>query len=102
LANVLENVAPFYVMWDPSDLRTIPMMKATLSKKATIYIYDAYPGGVGYSRKLFYAHDDLLQAAKTLILECKCKSGCPSCVGPVLEVGEYGKESALKLLECVL
>ena len=102
LANVLENVAPFYVMGDPSDLRTVPMIKAPFSKKATIYIYDAYPGGVGYSRKLFYAHDDLLQAAKQLILECKCKSGCPSCVGPVLEVGEFGKGSALKLLGYVL
>ena len=47
-------------------------------------------------------HDDLLQAAKQLILECKCKSGCPSCVGPVLEVGELGKDSALKLLGCIL
>jgi len=102
LANVLENVAPFYVMGDPSDLRTVPMIKAPFSKKATIYIYDAYPGGVGYSRKLFYAHDDLLLSAKQLILECKCKSGCPSCVGPVLEVGEFGKESALKLLGFVL
>ncbi|MDZ7263143.1 MAG: DEAD/DEAH box helicase [candidate division KSB1 bacterium] len=98
LANVLENVAPFYVMGDPSDLRTVPMIKSPFSKRATIYIYDAYPGGVGYSRKLFYAHDDLLQAAKKLILECPCKSGCPSCVGPVLDVGEVGKENALKLL----
>lgn len=102
LANVLENVAPFYVMGDPSDLRTVPMIKATFSKKATIYIYDSYPGGVGYSRKLFYAHDDLLHAAKQLILDCKCKSGCPSCVGPVLEVGELGKNSALKLLGCMV
>ncbi len=102
LANVLENVAPFFVMGDPSDLRTVPMIKAPFSKKATIYIYDAYPGGVGYSRKLFLAHDDLLHAARKLITECKCKSGCPSCVGPVLEVGEFGKKSALKLLELVL
>lgn len=102
LANVLENVAPFFVMGDPSDLRTVPMIKAPFSKKATIYIYDAYPGGVGYSRKLFLAHDDLLQAAKKLIAECKCKSGCPSCVGPVLEVGEFGKHSALKLLSLLL
>ncbi len=99
LANVLENVAPFFVMGDPSDLRTVPMIKSPFSKKATIYIYDAYPGGVGYSQKLFLVHDDLLQAARRLILECKCKSGCPSCVGPVLDVGEFGKASALKLID---
>lgn len=102
VANVLSNVAPFYVMGDPSDLRAIPMVKSPFSKRATIYIYDVYPGGVGYSRKLFYAHDDLLKAARQHILDCKCKSGCPSCVGPVLEIGETGKNSALKLLEFIL
>ncbi|MBL7095318.1 DEAD/DEAH box helicase [candidate division KSB1 bacterium] len=102
LANVLGNVAPFYIMADPGDLRTIPMIKSTFSKKPTIYIYDAYPGGVGFSRKLFYVHDDLLKAAKQLILECPCKAGCPSCIGPALEVGELGKESSLKLLERVI
>jgi len=102
LTNILGNVAPFYIMADPGDLRTVPMIKAPFSKKPTIYIYDAYPGGVGFSRKLFYVHDDLLKAAKQLILECPCKSGCPSCVGPSLEVGEHGKSSSLKLLECVI
>jgi len=101
LANVLGNVAPFYIMADPGDLQTVPMIKATFSKKPTIYIYDVYPGGVGFSRKLFYVHDDLLKAAKQLILECPCKSGCPSCIGPALEIGELGKESSLKLLEFV-
>ncbi len=102
LANVLGNVSPFYVMADPADLRAIPMIKATFTKKPTIYIYDAYPGGVGFSRKLFYVHEDLLNAAKQLILECPCQSGCPSCVGPALEVGEIGKKSALALLEIVI
>lgn len=102
LANVLGNVAPFYVMADPADLRTVPMMRATFTKKPTIYIYDAYPGGVGFSRKLYYAHDDLVNAAKQLIQECPCTSGCPSCVGPALEVGELGKKSALKLLEQIM
>ena len=102
LANVLGNVAPFYVMADPGDLRTVPMVKATFTKKPTIYIYDAYPGGVGFSRKLFYVHDDILKAARQLIQECPCKTGCPSCVGPELEAGENGKESAMQLLKTVL
>jgi DEAD/DEAH box helicase domain-containing protein len=101
-ANVLGNVAPFYVMADPADLRTIPMIRATFSKRPTIYIYDAYPGGVGFSRKLFYVHEDLLSAAKNLIMECACTAGCPSCVGPAEETGEKGKISALKLLEILI
>ena len=102
MANVLGNVAPFYVMADPADLRTIPMIRATFSKRPTVYIYDAYPGGVGFSRKLFYVHEDLLAAAKQLIVECPCQSGCPSCVGPAEETGDSGKKSALKLLEILI
>ncbi|MCJ7811963.1 DUF1998 domain-containing protein, partial [bacterium] len=98
VANVLENVVPLWVMTDPMDLRTIPMLQSPFSGRPTIYIYEHTPGGVGYSRKIFGLHDELLKAAKALIHSCGCQSGCPSCVGPVLEVGEKGKESALKLL----
>jgi len=101
LSNVLENVAPIWVMTDPKDLRTIPMLRSPFSQKPTIYIYEFTPGGVGYSKKLFKIHQDLLIAAKELILSCGCKSGCPSCVGPVLEVGENGKGSALNILQCI-
>jgi DEAD/DEAH box helicase domain-containing protein len=38
---------------------------------------------------------------KGLILKCGCAAGCPSCVGPMLEVGEHGKPGALRLLELV-
>jgi len=97
-ANVLEHVVPLWIMTDPSDLRTIPMLKSPFSSKPTIYIYEHTPGGVGYSRKIFNLHEDILQAASDLIVKCGCRSGCPSCVGPALEVGEHGKASSLKLL----
>ena len=89
-------------MADPGDLRTVPSIKATFSKKPTIYIYEAYPGGIGFSRKLLYVHDDLLSAAKKLIVECPCKSGCPSCIGPTLEFGQTDKSSALNLIALMM
>jgi len=101
LANVFENVAPIWVMTDLKDLRTIPMLRSPFSQKPTIYIYEFTPGGVGYSKKLFKIHQQLLNVARELILSCNCKSGCPSCVGPVLEVGEDGKECALNMLQCI-
>lgn len=102
LSNVLANIAPIYVMGDPRDIHAIPMVRATFSGKPTIYIYDSYPNGVGFSKKLFNLHDELVRAAQNLIVECKCKAGCPSCVGPFLEVGEDGKKNALKLLDSAL
>ena len=98
VANVFENIAPIWVMTDPRDLRTVPMIRSPYSNKPTIYIYENTPGGVGYSKKLFNLNSQLLVAAQDLIKSCGCKNGCPSCVGPVLEVGEYGKEVALAVL----
>ncbi len=67
-----------------------------------IYIYDNYPGGIGLSEPLYRFHDRLLQQSRSLIASCSCPEGCPSCVGPVGEVGSRGKEVSLALLDAVL
>jgi len=98
LAHAMQSVAAIFMMCDVRDLRAVPMARAPLTQKPTIFIYDNHPGGVGFSKRLFNMHDDLLKAARDLISGCKCESGCPSCVGPALEVGEVGKKSAIKLI----
>ncbi|MEX2416602.1 MAG: DEAD/DEAH box helicase [Paenibacillaceae bacterium] len=98
LANVLVHIAPLYLMCDPMDIRVVPQVKATQSKKPTIYFYDRYPGGIGLSERLFELHGNLLEEATRLIRKCTCLSGCPACVGPVEEVGLLGKQHALDLL----
>lgn len=67
-----------------------------------IYLYDKYPGGIGFSEPLFRLSQDLLENTRRLISNCPCESGCPSCVGPVGEVGEKGKEVALAILGSIL
>jgi len=63
-----------------------------------IYLYDKYPGGVGFSEPLFRLSETLLENTYKLIANCPCPAGCPSCVGPVGEIGEKGKEVALEIL----
>ena len=65
----------------------------------TIFIFDAYPGGIGFSELLYAQHEDLLAAVRRLLRSCPCSHGCPSCVGPTLEVGPAAKEVALAILE---
>jgi DEAD/DEAH box helicase domain-containing protein len=67
-----------------------------------VFIYDAYPGGIGLSEPLYRLHDRLLAESRSLIASCRCGDGCPSCVGPAGEVGSRGKEVALALLDAVL
>ncbi|MFZ0820828.1 MAG: DEAD/DEAH box helicase [Candidatus Acidiferrales bacterium] len=63
-----------------------------------LYLYDAYPGGIGFSEPLFRAHSLLLVKARDLIVGCTCAKGCPSCVGPSGEGRERGKEAAVEIL----
>src|SRR5580692_3966360 len=64
-----------------------------------LYLYDAYPGGIGFSQPLFRVHDILLRRTRELILGCPCEQGCPSCVGPAGEKCEKTKEAALAILQ---
>jgi len=65
----------------------------------TVFIYDAYPGGIGFSDLLFTKHRDLVSSARASITACPCEQGCPSCTGPTLEVGARAKEVALAILD---
>ena len=64
-----------------------------------LYLYDAYPGGIGFSEPLYRVHDLLLRRTRELIVGCPCESGCPSCVGPAGEKSERTKEAALAILD---
>ena len=64
----------------------------------SVFIYDAHPGGVGLSARLFDLHSELLGAAATLLRDCDCDSGCPACVGPMAGVEPHAKAVALALL----
>lgn len=67
-----------------------------------LFLYDAYPSGIGLSEPLYRMHDRLLAESLKLIAACPCRDGCPSCVGPAGEVGSRGKEVAESILKAVL
>ncbi len=98
IAYSLQNLIPIYIMCDARDVHVVPMVRAPFSNKPTIYIYDSYPGGVGLSKKIFTILEMLMQAALSHISGCQCENGCPSCIGPPLEAGLFGKESSRKIL----
>lgn len=98
LCNVMANLAPLYLMCDPRDIRGVVQIRSPFTLKPTIYIYDNYPGGVGFSEKLYDMDEMLLRAARQVIMECSCENGCPSCVGPYEEVGPGSKNFALKII----
>ena len=83
LRNLLITILPLHVMCDRPDIGGI-LDSANLGEP-TIFIYDRYPGGLGYAERGYAIVGELLSAALRLVEDCPCELGCPSCVGlPVL------------------
>jgi DEAD/DEAH box helicase domain-containing protein len=102
LAHVVGHIAPLYLMCDPRDIGVVSEVRSNLTGLPTCTIYDNAPGGLGFSEELYRLHDTLLLAARELVTACRCSRGCPSCVGPVAEVGEDAKGNCLRLVELLL
>ena len=70
-----------------------------LSDEPRVFVYDNYPGGIGFSEPLFRMHVELLARTRELIAGCECERGCPTCVGPVGNTGPLAKVAALRILD---
>jgi DEAD/DEAH box helicase domain-containing protein len=98
LAFAMQQVAQLLLMCDRHDIGvSIDSEQDGGDRSVTIFIYDNYPGGIGFSEPLFRMHDELLEGARRLIAECDCENGCPGCVGPVGNTGPLAKTAALGL-----
>jgi len=87
------------IEWEETpDLKAVKTLAEKEFFEPNLYLYDAYPGGIGFSEPLYRTHSLLLSKTRELIAACPCENGCPSCVGPVGERGERAKEAALAIL----
>jgi len=98
VANIFNHVAPLLTMCDPSDVHVVPQVKAIHNDQPTIFIYDRYPGGVGLSQKVYEMIERIINESEQMINNCKCESGCPSCIGTEV-IGERAKNDSLLLLD---
>ncbi|MFQ5777992.1 MAG: Zn-binding domain-containing protein, partial [Terriglobia bacterium] len=113
LKHALRSIATLLLMCDPRDLAAAlgensptgeapaaapPREPTQMLFEPNIYLYDNYPGGIGFSQPLYELHDELLEKTLALVRQCECAAGCPSCVGPIGEVGESGKGVAREIL----
>jgi len=71
----------------------------TLSDEPRIFIYDNYPGGIGFSEPLFAMDEELRRRTHDLIAGCECQNGCPTCVGPIGNTGPMAKTVAVRILD---
>jgi DEAD/DEAH box helicase domain-containing protein len=114
---LLHHLAPIFLLCDVRDLGswlgdTTPAEAGAVATREsakqrlmqaerfnpTIYLYDAHAGGIGLAERVFDVLPDLLRRGLEVLTACPCAFGCPSCVGPVNEVGRRAKATAARLL----
>jgi DEAD/DEAH box helicase domain-containing protein len=113
IRNVLVHVLPLYAMCDRTDLGGL--VDSSNTGTPTIFLYDRYPGGLGFAEKGYDMVEEMMRSCLALIRECECEQGCPSCVGsPVTLPPQHGdpdvwggypipdKEAALVILHRIL
>lgn len=80
LEHALTGMLPMIALCDRMDVlgASVPFHPDTGA--ATLFLYDAHPGGVGLSEVAFERLQELLLAARETIASCRCDDGCPACI----------------------
>ncbi len=113
LAFAMRHIAQLLLMCDGQDIGisigagdqgdeaalTGNEQPAAEADEPRIFVYDNYPGGIGFSEPLFGMHAELLSRTRELIAGCDCEHGCPTCVGPVGNTGPLAKVVAMRILD---
>mgnify|MGYP001106952019 CR=1 FL=1 len=74
------GILPMFALCDRNDIGGVSTPLHPDTGKPQIFIYDAYPGGIGIAEKGFDLVEDLWQTTLEAIKECPCEEGCPSCI----------------------
>lgn len=107
--HALEHAAismfPLFALCDRDDIGGISTQHHEQVCSAAVFIYDGHPGGVGLSHHIFGRVEELLEKTRSLVGDCPCEDGCPSCIhSPKCGSGNkpLDKKACLAVLQCLL
>jgi len=96
------SILPLFALCDRDDIGGVSVSQHRDTGVAQVFIYDAYPGGIGIAERGFEVVDRFWRATLELVRDCPCHDGCPSCIQSP-KCGNNNqpldKEAALILLE---
>ncbi|MDP6043463.1 MAG: DEAD/DEAH box helicase, partial [Dehalococcoidales bacterium] len=99
------GILPLFALCDRNDIGGVSTLLHPDTGRAQVFIYDAYPGGIGIAEKGYELIEELWRATLESIRQCPCQAGCPSCIQSP-KCGNNNipldKEAAIMLLEGLL
>ncbi len=78
--HALIGLFPLHVMCDRFDIGGLSTNYHEDTQEASIFIYDAYEGGIGICEKAIDVFSKLTSSTRNLLKTCECENGCPSCI----------------------
>jgi DEAD/DEAH box helicase domain-containing protein len=73
-------ILPLFALCDRWDIGGVSTPAHYKTDEPTIFIYDAFEGGIGLTRRAFEKFEEHLRKTYSLIKNCQCENGCPSCI----------------------
>ena len=74
------GLLPLFALCDRNDIGGVSTAYHPQVGAPAIFVHDGHPGGVGIAEVGFRLVTEWLTATHTLIAECPCEDGCPSCI----------------------
>ena len=94
LQNAIKNAVMMVTMTERDDINTGMSNNATVQgyvdsgsgeseghEVVSLFIYDKYEGGLGYSEKIYELIPEVIDHAIQMVKGCSCEDGCPACLG---------------------
>ncbi|EKF86579.1 DEAD/DEAH box helicase [Methanobacterium formicicum] len=78
--HALISMFPLLVLCDRFDIGGLSTNYHPETGKATIFIYDAYEGGIGLAEKAVEVMEKLVEVTRDMVKSCQCRKGCPTCI----------------------
>ncbi len=78
--HAMISMLPLSVLCDRRDVGGLSIPVHPHTSRATVFVYDGYPGGVGLVRAAFGDVAGLMDATREMVAACDCADGCPACV----------------------
>lgn len=74
------GLLPLFAQCDRADIGGLSTNLHASTSGATIFVYDAVPGGVGIAQIGYEQAEDWWRQTAILLNDCPCLEGCPSCI----------------------
>jgi DEAD/DEAH box helicase domain-containing protein len=80
IEHLLAAALPLAVPSDAGDISGLSTILHPDTLSPTIILHETRPGGAGIVRTAFPALARIAEAARSIVADCPCESGCPACI----------------------